>query len=69
MRFGLKIRKMVHSAQSDYQKIEIFDTEQYGRILALDGILMTSEGDEFYYHEMLVHPALTTAASPSAVFS
>ena len=61
MRFGLKIRRMVHSAQSDYQKIEIFDTEQYGRTLALDGVLMTSEGDEFYYHEMLVHPALTTA--------
>ncbi len=63
VRFGLKVREFLYSANSPFQKIEIFETEQFGRTLALDGVLMTSEGDEFYYHEMLVHPALTTAPS------
>ncbi|MDX1389204.1 MAG: spermidine synthase, partial [Acidobacteriota bacterium] len=63
VRFGLKVREFLYSADSPFQKIEIFDTEQFGRTLALDGVLMTSEEDEFYYHEMLVHPALTTAPS------
>ena len=61
IRFGLKIREPIHSERSPFQKIEIIDTEPFGRTLVLDGVFMTSEADEFYYHEMLVHPALTTA--------
>jgi spermidine synthase len=61
IRFGLKVRERLYSAQSPFQKIEIIDTEQFGRTLALDGVFMTSEADDFYYHEMLVQPALTTA--------
>ncbi|NIM65418.1 MAG: polyamine aminopropyltransferase [Candidatus Latescibacteria bacterium] len=61
VRFGLKIRRSLYSGQSPYQKIDIFESEQFGRTLTLDGIYMTSEGDEYFYHEMLVHPAMTTA--------
>ncbi len=63
VRFGLKVRHFLFSGKSDYQTIDVLETEQFGRALALDGIYMTSEGDEYYYHEMLVHPALTTAPS------
>jgi spermidine synthase len=63
VRFGLKIRRVLYSGQSDHQKIEVLDTEQFGRVLALDGVFMTSEADEYFYHEMLVHPAMTTAPS------
>lgn len=60
-RFGLRIRQTIFSEQSPFQKIEIFDTHGWGRVLALDGAFMTSEADEFFYHEMLVHPILMTA--------
>ena len=61
VRHGLRVRKWLHSERSDVQHIEIVDTEPYGRVLVLDGMFQTSEKDEHYYHEMMVHPALTTA--------
>ena len=44
-----------------FQKIELFEAERYGRVLALDGVYQTSEAEEYFYHEMLVHPAMTSA--------
>lgn len=61
--FGLRITDFLHRERSAFQEIEIFDTEWLGRVLSLDGILQTSEGDEHYYHEMIVHPALAVAPS------
>lgn len=60
-------RRTLYRAQSRYQTIEIFDTEAFGRVFALDGIIMTSEFDEFIYHEMLVHPALQLVDTPRSV--
>ena len=42
-------------AKSDYQQIDIFDTPEFGRVLALDGNVMLTERDEFIYHEMITH--------------
>jgi len=67
VRFGVRIERFVHSERSDHQRIDVFDTRQFGRVLALDGILQASEADERTYHEMLVHPAMVTAASISRV--
>ena len=50
--------------KSDYQLIEIIANERFGNILFLDGLVQTTEKDEFYYHEMLVHPAFV--CSPQA---
>lgn len=58
---GLKVVRRIYRAESEFQKIEIVETEQFGRTLILDGIFQTSEGDEHYYHEMLVQPAMTVA--------
>ncbi|MEM6271863.1 MAG: polyamine aminopropyltransferase [Bacteroidota bacterium] len=41
--------------QSEFQKVEVYDTYAYGRLLTLDGLVMTSEGDEYAYHEMIAH--------------
>jgi spermidine synthase len=62
-RLGLRVRRALFSAESRYQKIEVIDTVGFGRVLVIDNVFMTSEYDEFLYHEMLVHPALTTAPS------
>ena len=63
VRFGLRIERRIHSERTPFQQIDVFDTEQFGRVLALDGILQTSEADEHLYHEMLVQPAMVTAGS------
>jgi len=50
--------------KSAFQLIEIIANEQFGNILFLDGLVQTTEKDEFFYHEMLVHPAFV--CSPQA---
>ena len=62
-RLGLRVKETLFSGQSPYQKVEVIDTVGFGRVLVIDNVFMTSEYDEFLYHEMLVHPALTTAKS------
>lgn len=61
VRHGLKVTEHLHQEQSRFQTIQVADTEAYGRVLMLDGLFQTSEVDEHYYHEMLVHPALVSA--------
>src|SRR6185436_12801085 len=63
VRLGLRVRRKLFHARSPYQTIDIVDTDPYGVTLLLDGAMMTSAADEHFYHEMLVHPALTTAPS------
>ena len=60
-RFGLRVKETLFSEQSRYQKVEVIDTVGFGRVLVIDDVFMTSEYDEFLYHEMLAHPALVTA--------
>lgn len=62
-RFGLKTQKTLFHTRSPFQDILVVETELLGRALMLDSMWMTSEGDEKPYHEMLVHPALSTAPS------
>ena len=60
----LKCRQTLFSKRSKIQQIDVLDTEEFGRMLLLDGLVMTTERDEFIYHEMLVHPAMHTGRKP-----
>lgn len=60
VRFSIKIKKQVYSAQSEFQRIDLFDSEEFGRFLTLDGLMMLTEKDEFIYHEMIVHVPMAT---------
>ncbi len=60
-RLGLRVKQTLFSGKSAYQKVEVIDTVGFGRVLVIDNVFMTSEYDEFLYHEMLAHPSLTTA--------
>lgn len=66
-RYGLRVTERLFEGRSDFQRVEVVETVQWGRVLILDGIFMTSEGDEHFYHEMLVHPALCSVPSPRRV--
>ena len=56
--FSIKAKEIVYSGQSPFQKIDVFECDDYGRFLTLDGLLMVTQRDEFIYHEMMVHPAM-----------
>jgi spermidine synthase len=62
-----KITRSLHVEQTDYQHLALVDTVQYGRMLVLDGMVMTTEVDEFVYHEMITHVALNTHPRPERV--
>ena len=62
-----RVKKVLYDKRSRFQKIEIIENKEYGRILFLDGLVQTTEKDEFFYHEMLVHPAMASHARPKKV--
>lgn len=62
-----KISQTLHTEKSEFQDIAVIDTLQYGRMLTLDGLVMTTIKDEFVYHEMITHVALNTHPSPKRV--
>jgi len=55
VRFSIKVDRQIYTAQSDFQRIDIFESVEFGRFLTLDGFMMVTEKDEFIYHEMIVH--------------
>jgi spermidine synthase len=65
--FYIKADRMLGDWQTRFQNMQVYDTPQYGKLLRLDGYNMTSERDEFVYHENLVHPAATAHAGPRKV--
>ena len=63
----IQVRGVLYEGRSDYQSIRVLDTVPFGRALILDGVLQTTETDEFIYHEMLVHPVLISLSQPERV--
>ena len=63
VRFSLKVEEHLYTGKSEFQKIDILQTSEFGRILTLDGLVMLTEKDEFIYHEMITHVALATNPS------
>jgi len=55
VRFSIKVYKQLASAESEFQRIDIFETYEFGKVLVIDGFLMLTEKDEFIYHEMITH--------------
>lgn len=55
VRFSIRVKEQLFSAQSDFQKIDVYDSFEFGRFFTLDGLVMVTERDEFIYHDMIVH--------------
>ncbi len=66
--FSLKIKRKLHEEQSDFQHLEIYETETFGNLMVIDGCTMVSTRDNFFYHEMMSHPALFTHPDPKKVW-
>lgn len=67
--FSMKLGsgKKLKEVQSPYQKIEIYDTETFGKLMVIDGCIMLTTRDNFIYHEMMSHPVLFTHPNPKRV--
>lgn len=67
--FGItaKVTKTLHVEETDFQKLAMIETEQFGNMLVLDGMVMTTEKDEFVYHEMAAHVPLFTHPNPQHI--
>lgn len=68
--FGItiKIKDVLFSEQSKYQKVEILDSDSsLGKILTLDDLMMATEGDEYFYHEMIAHIPMMNHKCPKNV--
>ncbi len=66
--FSLKIKQKLHEEQSEFQHLEIYETETFGNLMIIDGCTMVSTRDNFFYHEMMSHPALFTHPDPKRVW-
>ena len=55
VKLSIRVDKQLYSGQSEFQRIDVFDSQEFGRFLTLDGYMMLTEKDEFIYHEMMVH--------------
>jgi len=62
-----KVTEVLEEKQTPYQKLEVIQTEGFGRAMLLDGVWMFSEFDEFVYHEMLTHVPMFTHPRPQRV--
>jgi len=65
--YGTTALRTLAEIQSPYQRVEVYDTQQFGKLFRLDGRLMTSEGDEFFYHECMTHPAALAHPNPESI--
>lgn len=67
MGLSLEIEKVLYNEKSPFQHIEVFETKNHGKMLALDGIIQLTESDEFAYQEMLAHLPLFAHPHPETV--
>jgi spermidine synthase len=63
----VKIKRLLESTESKFQRIDVFDTEDFGRMLVLYGSIMVADNDLFSYNEMITHVPLFTHSRPDKV--
>lgn len=67
VRLSIKVDKHIYTAQSRFQRIDVFDSPEFGRFLTLDGLIMLTEKDEFIYHEMITHVPMAVHPNPENI--
>ena len=55
VKISIRVDRQLYSGKSEFQRIDVFDSPEFGRFLTLDGYMMLTEKDEFIYHEMITH--------------
>lgn len=58
VKLSIRVDRQLYAGRSEFQRIDVFESPEFGRFLALDGYMMLTEKDEFIYHEMITHPVM-----------
>ncbi|MFV0399016.1 MAG: polyamine aminopropyltransferase [Oscillospiraceae bacterium] len=66
-KLSIRVDRQLYSGQSEFQRIDVFQSPDFGRFLVLDGYMMLTERDEFIYHEMIVHPPMAVHPDPRRI--
>lgn len=67
VKFSIKVDKQLYSGKSEFQRIDVFESYEFGRFLTLDGFMMLTEKDEFIYHEMIAHVPMAVHPNPKNI--
>ena len=67
VKFSIKVDRQLYTGHSEFQRIDVFDSKEFGRFLTLDGYMMLTERDEFIYHEMIVHVPMAVHPNPENI--
>lgn len=67
VKFSIKVDRQLYSGHSEFQRIDVFDSKEFGRFLTLDGYMMLTEKDEFIYHEMITHVPMAVHQNPKNI--
>ena len=67
VKFSIRVDRQLYSGYSDYQRIDVFESPEFGRFLTLDGYMMLTEKDEFIYHEMITHIPMAVHPDPKRI--
>ena len=59
VKLSVRINRQLFSGESEFQRIDVFESEEFGRFVALDGEIVFSDKDEFIYDEMVTHVPMT----------
>lgn len=60
VKFSIRIKEQLLSDKSEFQQIDVFESNEFGRFFTLDGLIMVTEKDEFIYHDMIAHIPMAT---------
>lgn len=67
IRFSCRTKRTLHTEETPYQHLAVIETEAFGTMLVLDGMVQTCTADEFVYHEMIAHVPMFTHVNPQKV--
>ncbi len=67
LRISFRIKNILEHRESEFQKCDIYETVEFGKLMMLDDIVMLTERDEFFYHEMIAHVPLSVHPDPKRV--
>ncbi len=67
LQISFHVKTILGHGESEFQKCDIYDTFDFGRLMMLDNMVMLTERDEFFYHEMIAHVPLNVHPDPKRV--
>ena len=64
---SLRVDRMLYDSETEHQRLKVFENDTFGRVLTLDDVVQTTEGDNFIYHEMMAHVPIFAHGAASRV--